>query len=167
MQAGQFRAGSGSARRTVVGFAGTENEIPAVRAGIFRGRKEFHMINFLPVAPGNFILRQRLPDFPRKIGQRLKRSSGIFPARDPRLEKTSCRPTPRLQPPLRILRPSQKRLSHHGNSRRSARKRRPSHAVPPSRRQPGFRCDGVPGRMRPRCASVTIRPIIPCPHIPR
>src|ERR1019366_8836522 len=69
VEAGQFRAGAGAARRAVVGFTGAEDEVLAV--GAFHGgvAKEFDVIDHAAIVAGDAVGLEALADAPRKIGE--------------------------------------------------------------------------------------------------
>ncbi len=68
-EAGELRAGSGAARRAIVGAAGAKHEIAAVGVAGERRAEDFDMVDFLAVRPSDALRMKREPDVARRPGQ--------------------------------------------------------------------------------------------------
>ena len=122
-----------------------------------------------PSAPRDALRVQRLADAPGEVGQRGRRwpASSRWPWSPTRKNQLP----PQATSPVHACRgPARPRDlgAHAGSSARCAHVTAPSScSVDGRRRRPAFRCGGRPAPMRPRWASVTTRPIVPWPHMPR
>ena len=68
-KASHLGAGSGSAGRAIVGFAGTENKVAAVVGGILRGRGQLDVIDLCAVRTGDASRDEGSTNLPGKVSE--------------------------------------------------------------------------------------------------
>ena len=75
VEAGELGACAGAARRAVVGFAGTEDEVLAVYALLLRGGEQLDVVDLVPTLARDALRGKRLPDSPVKSVSSSRRES--------------------------------------------------------------------------------------------